>query len=115
MNALPERLDGYAAARVRDVLDALTGHDLAEVRITSVNWPDGPQWVAMTLTADPLAVRARREIPLEEGSQHKAIAFLLRDAFPDADWFRAQDYDVTTGVLREHTPRIPSCLMSEAR
>jgi hypothetical protein len=114
MSAHTEQLNATAVRRVRERLYDITGLTLAEVRITRVRWPEGLRWVAMTLAAHPTAARKHREIPITEAGQHKTIALLLRDAFPHANWSRAQDYDVTTGLLREHTPRVPDCLMSDA-
>ncbi|MEU1596161.1 hypothetical protein ABZ468_25710 [Streptomyces sp. NPDC005708] len=105
----------YAApARQRDRVSRellrITGRMAVEVRITRTRWPDGLHWVAMVLVIDPRAPWGRREVPLTEGGQHREIALLLRGAFPNADWARAQDYDVVTGTLREHLVRLPACL-----
>lgn len=100
--------------RLRGQLRELTGRVLAEVRITRVSWPEGLRWVAMVLAVNGKAPARRREVPLAEGGQHHEIAILLRDAFPHADWSHAQDYDVTTGTLREHAVRLPACLRGDA-
>ncbi|MEU4172883.1 hypothetical protein AB0F46_39125 [Streptomyces sp. NPDC026665] len=110
-----ERLSSGDTVRIREELHEITGHTLAEVRITRVRWPAGLQWVALPLVARLKPTPGRREVPLGEAGLHQTIAHLLRNAFPHADWSHAQDYDVTTGVLREHTPRVPSCLTSDAR
>ncbi|MFD7793568.1 hypothetical protein [Streptomyces sp. NPDC059759] len=114
MSARADRLSGAGARHLRDRLSAITGHTLAEVRITRVSWPEGLRWVATTLAADSRAARGRREVPLTEAGQHRTIALLLRDTFPHADWGHAQDYDVVAGVLREHAVRLPACLTGEA-
>ncbi|MGW6911488.1 hypothetical protein [Streptomyces sp. NPDC054940] len=117
MTAAIETADAVTRDRLRGQLRELTGRVLAEVRITRVRWPEGLRWVAMALADHRPYARAatrRREVPLAEGALHHDIAILLRDAFPHADWSVAQDYDVTTGVLREHVVRLPACLRGDA-
>lgn len=117
MTATVETADAVTRDRLRVQLRALTGRVLAEVRITRVRWPEGLRWVAMALADHRPYARAatrRCEVPLAEGTLHKDIAILIRDAFPRADWSRAQDYDVTTGTLREHAVRLPACLRGDA-
>jgi hypothetical protein len=97
---------------LRDSLRRITGRHLAEVRITCVRWEDGLRWVALALTIDRQPPFGHREVPLN-GDQHRKITRLLRDAFPLATWDRAQDYDVETGILREHVPQLPDCLRGE--
>ncbi|MFF9310150.1 hypothetical protein ACF1BS_04485 [Streptomyces sp. NPDC014748] len=94
-------------------LRAIMGRDIAEVRITRVRWDDGAHWVALALAVDPQPPFGHREIPLADGSLHREIALLIQNAFPGADWSVAQDYDVTTGVLREHQVHLPACLRGE--
>jgi hypothetical protein len=100
---------------LRDSLRRITGQSLAEVRITRVRWQDGLHWVALALTVDRRHPFWHREVPLSDGSQHREIGLLLRGAFPLADWNVAQDYNVETGVLREHIPPVPECLRGEQR
>lgn len=108
-------LDTSRRLAIRNDLRRITGRLLAEVRITRVRWDNGLRWVALALTVDPQPPFGHREVPLADGSQHKRIALLLRDAFPHANWAVAQDYDVATGVLTEHVVRIPACLGGEER
>ncbi|GAB2714760.1 hypothetical protein [Streptomyces bullii] len=100
-----------AAAATRSALDqqlyTLVGRSVKEVRITRVHWPDGKRWVAMVIGA------SGREVPLRDGGLHHQAAIILREAFPHANWSRAQDYDVATGVLREHRVRMPACLRGD--
>lgn len=115
MTATMQHLDASRRRALRDSLRRLTGHDLAEVRITRVHWDNGLRWVALALADHqpyPTALARRREIPVI-GSQHREIARLIRDAFPEADWSRAQDYDVATGTLTEHQVQVPACLRGE--
>ena len=97
-----------ANAKTRRSLDeqlhTLVGRAVKEVRITRVTWPEGKKWVAMAIGTHG------REIPVYDGGLHHQAAMVLRDAFPDANWGVAQDYDVATGVLREHVISIPSSL-----
>jgi hypothetical protein len=67
----------------------------------------------MALAVDCKACWGRREVPLPSGGLHHDIAILIRDAFPHANWAVAQDYDVATGVLREHSVRLPACLRGD--
>jgi hypothetical protein len=106
-------LDDDQRLALHDRLRRITGRNLTEVRITRVRWNDGLRWVALALTVDPDPPFASREIPLAHGGQHREIALLLRNSFPHADWSRAQDYDVATGVLRQHVVRRPACLRGE--
>jgi hypothetical protein len=96
----------HAAAATRAALDqqlyVLMGRSVKEVRITRVNWPEGKKWVAMVIGIHG------REVPLYDGGLHQQAAMILREAFPHANWARAQDYDVKTGILREHIARVPS-------
>lgn len=95
-----------AGKRTRDrlycQLRALTRRDVAEVRITPALYGDGTVYCAMAIGCN------RREIPLPGVARE--VAALIRAAFPDADWRRAQDYDVTTGTLTEHIVRLPAGL-----
>ncbi|WP_406168972.1 hypothetical protein [Streptomyces sp. NBC_00996] len=97
-----------ADAATRSALDErlyiLVGRSVKEIRITRVRWPQGKRWVALVIG------RNGREVPLHEGGLHHQAAIVLRDAFPQANWSRAQDYDVATGVLREHLVRLPAGL-----
>lgn len=97
---------------LRADLRALTGRDLAEVRITPARYGDGTVWCVMALVTDADAHRGRREVPLPKGAHH-TIAARLRMAFPDADWTRAQDYFPAVGLLREHLVRLPACLRGD--
>ncbi|MFI6248984.1 hypothetical protein [Streptomyces sp. NPDC051016] len=83
-------------------LRAITGRAVYEVRVTPALYGDGTVWCAMAIGCD------QREIPLP--SKSREVAAAIRAEFPRADWDRAQDYDVTTGVLREHTVPMPACL-----
>ncbi|MGW1796870.1 hypothetical protein ACWCQN_12875 [Streptomyces sp. NPDC001984] len=105
--------DAVTADFLKRELVRITGRTLAEVRITRTRWDDGSHWVAMALTVDRQAPWDRREIPLTEGAQHHEIAILIRDAFPHANWARAQDYAVATGILSEHLVRLPACLRGD--
>src|SRR3546814_721906 len=84
---------------------------LAEVRVTCVRWDDGLRWCVVTFAVDPRGPARRREVPVPEGRDHHDIATLLRNAFPDARWDIAQDYDVTFGVLTEHITLVPGALL----
>ncbi|MGP4085441.1 hypothetical protein [Streptomyces sp. KR55] len=90
-------------------LYTLFGRAVREVRITRVSWPDGKRWVAMAIGTHG------GEIPLHDGGLHHQAAMVLRDAFPHANWSRAQDYDVATGTLREHLVRVPASLRGDDR
>lgn len=109
-------LSAAARHRLASQLRQLIGRPIAELRITRVRWDDGLQWVVLPLAAVVIrgVARGHREIPLAEGTLHRDIAVLVRDAFPHADWSRAQDYDVVTGVLREHIIRTPAALRGDA-
>ncbi|WP_155054533.1 hypothetical protein [Streptomyces blattellae] len=100
-----------ASAATRSALDErlyiLCGRLVKEVRITRVRWPQGKRWVALVIGLNG------REVPLHDGGLHHQAAIILRDAFPHADWSRAQDYDVATGVLREHVVALPACLSGD--
>ncbi|SHI65660.1 hypothetical protein [Streptomyces sp. 3214.6] len=102
-----------ASAKTRRSLDeqlhTLFGRAVKEVRITRVTWPEGKKWVAMVIGTHG------REIPVYDGGLHHQAAMVLRDAFPDANWSRAQDYTVAAGVLREHVIRTPSSLRGGQR
>ncbi|MGW4889635.1 hypothetical protein [Streptomyces murinus] len=90
-------------------LRRIIGRDVAEVRITRVNWDSDYRWCALALTVDPKPPFGHREVPLD-ADQHEAVAQRLRKAFPRADWARAQDYLVEVGILREHQVELPACL-----
>lgn len=93
--------------RVAEALRDITGfYAVTEVRITPARYGDGTVHCAMALASN------RREIPLP-GHSRREVVDLLNTAFPGADWSRAQDYDVTAGVLREHVVRLPACLRGE--
>lgn len=102
-----------ASDNTRRALDqqlyTLVGRHVGEVRITRVNWPDGKRWVATAFD------RQGREIPMREGGLHHQAAIILCDAFPRADWSRAQDYDTRTGILTEHVVRMPASLRGGKR
>lgn len=87
-------------------LKAITQRDITEVRVTPVQYGAEQVWCAMALDS------ARREVPLPGITS--TVAALIRTAFPDVDWARAHDYDVTTGVLVEHAMAIPGCLLGDA-
>jgi len=106
-----QRLADEAREQLRERLRVITGRVLAEVRITSVRWDDGLRWCVVTLAVDPRSPARRREVPVPSGRDHHDIAILLRDAFPHARWDIAQDYDVTFGVLTEHSTAIPAALL----
>jgi hypothetical protein len=91
--------------RLSGRLREITGHVLAEVRVTPALYGGGNVWCVMALD------RRRREVPLPGLAVD--IALLLKRAFPRADWDRAQDYDVTTGVLTKHLTLLPACLRGE--
>ncbi|MFJ1581591.1 hypothetical protein [Streptomyces sp. NPDC088182] len=94
-----------AAVRLRLLtrLRTITGRDVTEVRLTS-HGPGRPSfWCVLALGTD------RQEVPLPKGGAQQ-IAHHMRLAFPAARWDRAQDYDVTTGVLAEHITVLPDCL-----
>lgn len=82
----------------------LVGRTVKEVRITRVRWSGGTRWAAMAIGA------GGNEIPLYEHGRAYQAAIILRQAFPDADWSVAQDYDAATGVLSEHVVREPSAV-----
>jgi hypothetical protein len=93
---------------LRTHLHAAAGRPVAEVRVTHHRRADARLYCVMALSAD------RREVPLPKGAA-KLISDALRSAFPHARWSRAQDYDVTTGVLVEHLTLLPACLRGGAR
>lgn len=90
-------------------LYTLFGRSVKEVRITRVNWPEGKRWVAMVIGTHG------REVPVRDGGLHQTAAIVLRDAFPNANWSRAQDYDVATGTLRQHVAPTPGRRRGETR
>jgi hypothetical protein len=96
------QLSAISRDRVRRDLREVAGRELAEVRITPALYGGGTSFCAMALDS------RGREVPLP-GVQ-RFVADRLRRAFPRADWDCAQDYDVTTGILREHVVRQPACL-----
>ncbi|MYR56015.1 hypothetical protein GTY54_07040 [Streptomyces sp. SID625] len=94
---------------LREDLRRVVGRDVAEARITRVVWDAGYRWCALALAADPNLPFGYREVPLA-AVQREKIVRLIQKAFPRADWARAQDYDVGTGILREHQVELPACL-----
>ncbi|MEV7684511.1 hypothetical protein [Streptomyces bungoensis] len=96
--------DDTKRSRLKQQLYTLVGRSVKEVRITRVRWPEGKRWVAMVIGS------TGHEVPLHDGGLHHQAAIVLRDAFPHANWGRAQDYDVATGVLREHVTPMPATL-----
>lgn len=91
------------AERLRDI----TGfYAVAEVRITPALYGGGTVWCAMAIGSN------RREIPLPGVARQ--VTAVIREAFPGADWDRAQDYDVTTGALTEHVTAMPEALAGDA-
>ncbi|MFJ4365118.1 hypothetical protein ACIP4S_13300 [Streptomyces chartreusis] len=98
-----------AGKRLAEALREITGfYAVTEVRITPARYGNGTVHCAMALASN------RREIPLP-GAVRKEVVDLLNSAFPGADWSRAQDYNVTAGVLSEHVVRLPACLRGDAR
>jgi hypothetical protein len=89
---------------LKEQLYTLFGRAVQEIRITRVSWSSGPRWVAMVIGTHG------REVPVHDGGLHHTAAIVLREAFPDANWSRAQDYHVATGVLRQHIVRTPASL-----
>lgn len=98
-------VDASTRLVLRDDLRRITGRILAEVRITPALYGGGTGFCAMALDD------RRREVPLPGVQQ--AVADRVRRAFLRADWSRAQDYNVTTGVLREHVVRLPASLRGD--
>lgn len=100
-----------ASAKTRRALSeqlyTLFGRPVKEVRITRVTWPEGKKWVAMVIGTHG------KEVPVFDRGLHDQAAIVLRDAFPHANWGVAQDYDVATGVLREHVIRMPASLRGD--
>lgn len=109
MTAQPtvHRASGETVSALRQQLYTLVGRAVKEVRITRVNWPNGKRWVALIIGV------TGQEVPLFDRGLHHQAALVLRDAFPHANWAVAQDYDVTSGVLREHVVRMPSSLRED--
>ncbi|WAZ20232.1 hypothetical protein STRCI_001333 [Streptomyces cinnabarinus] len=99
-------LDDSHRLVLRDDLQRITGRILTEVRITQTLYGGGIAYCAMALDEQ------RREVPLP-GIQRDVVD-RVRRAFNRADWSRAQDYNVTVGVLREHVVRRPACLRGDA-
>ncbi|WP_432169119.1 hypothetical protein [Streptomyces sp. 1222.5] len=95
-----------AGKRTRDRLAAelreIARRTVVEVRVTPAQYGGGTVWCAMALGV------GRREVPLP--GKARQVAVLIREAFPLAAWDRPQDYDVTSGVLREHQVQLPVCL-----
>lgn len=89
-------------------LTHVTHRGVAEIRITPYRHGVRRFWCVMALGHD------RREIPLPQGGAQR-ISRVLRAAFPEAAWSSAQDYDAATGVLTEHVPAIPACLLDGAQ
>jgi hypothetical protein len=85
------------------------GRRVAKVRVTPVvSSRDGRMrqfWTVLALDA------AGCEIPLP--GLVVPVTNLLRAAFPDANWERAQNYNVTTGRLTLYRPRRPECLRAK--
>jgi hypothetical protein len=98
---------GETVSALRQQLYTLVGRAVKEVRLTRVNWPDGKRWVATVFGV------TGNEVPLYDRGLHHQAAMVLKAAFPDANWSAAQDYDVRTGVLREHVVRIPASLRED--
>ncbi|MHC3474639.1 hypothetical protein ACYF6T_38920 [Streptomyces sp. 7R007] len=99
--------DADLRSRLHQQLYTLFGRRVKEVRITRVTWPEGKRWVAMVIGVHG------REMPVREKGLHNNAAAVLREAFPHANWSRAQDYDVASGVLREHVVRQPAAPRGE--
>ncbi|MFK0172661.1 hypothetical protein ACIQU5_28080 [Streptomyces sp. NPDC090306] len=93
------RADTATATRLASQLRGIAGREVAEARITPATYGGGQVWCVLLL--DP----RRREIPAP--GRTRQIVDYVRSAFPDAQWNRAQDYDVTAGVLVEHTVARP--------
>ncbi|MFF8406969.1 hypothetical protein ACF06P_35750 [Streptomyces sp. NPDC015684] len=93
-----KRTRGRLASELRE----MARRPVVEVRITPAQYGGGTVWCAMAFGV------GRREVPLPGKSRQ--VAALLREAFPLAAWDRAQDYDVNSGVLREHQVQLPACL-----
>lgn len=87
----------------------LIGRSAKELRITRVNWSDGPRWVTTVFGLNG------KEVPLWDRGLHLQAALVLKDAFPQADWSIAQNYDVTTGILHPHLPVPPRFIRKAAR
>ncbi|MCI3277473.1 hypothetical protein [Streptomyces cylindrosporus] len=105
MSAAAKEFQADATTRslLHQRLYTLFGRRVSEVRITRVTWPEGHRWVAMVLGPGD------KEVPPVRGSGlHVQAALVLKEAFPQANWGRGQNYDVTTGVLREHVVRQPA-------
>lgn len=109
MSQTEYRADDATRSALAEQLYTLIGRPVSEVRITRVTWSDGKRWVAVAFGTN------RKEIPMREGGLHHQAAAILREAFPDATWSRAQDYDVRAGILREHLVRTPASLRGGKR
>ncbi|WP_128803674.1 MULTISPECIES: hypothetical protein [unclassified Streptomyces] len=101
------RAAGETVSALRQQLYTLVGRAVKEVRLTRVNWPDGKRWVATVFGLNG------KEVPLYDRGLHHQAAMVLKEAFPQANWAVAQDYDVKSGVLREHVVRMPACLQED--
>ena len=95
-----------ARDRLWHQLNIITRRDVIEVRVTPAQYGTGQVWCAMAIGCN------RREVPLP--GRAREVAALIREEFPDVDWDRAHDYDVTTGVLTEHTIAVPGYLLGDA-
>lgn len=111
--AATHRADARTCHRLRNRLTEILRRTPHEIRVTHVRWGDGSRWCVLALTVRTQPPFSLREIPIADGDHHRAIADLLKDAFPDAWWDRAQDYDVADGVLREHITQLPACLRED--
>lgn len=107
--AAPERASAKTRRALDEQLYTLFGRPVRELRITRVTRPEGKKWVAMAIGTNG------KEVPVFDGGLHRQAAHVLRDAFPHANWSRAQDYQVATGVLSEHVVRTPASLRGGRR
>ncbi|WP_416976657.1 hypothetical protein [Streptomyces sp. T028] len=111
MSTRPTEFTATADTRraLREQLYTLFGRQVKELRITRVTWPEGKKWVAMVIGTHG------REVPVRDSGLHHQAALVMGAAFPAANWSKAQDYDVATGVLREHVVRRPAALRGDDR
>ncbi|MFD4343457.1 hypothetical protein ACFWQ6_01005 [Streptomyces coelicoflavus] len=111
MSTAPRTLQ--ASDTVRRALDeqlyTLVGRPVREVRLTRVRRTEGLRWVAMVIGPNG------KEVPLYDRGLHHNAAVILREAFPDADWSAAQDYEVRTGTLTRRTTAAPAGLRGGRR
>jgi len=101
--------DAGARRALHQQLYVLVGREVREVRVARVTWRSGQRWRAMVVG------QTGREVPLYEPAMHHLIAQLLREAFPQADWDTAQDYNARTGVLTRHITQLPDALAGDPR